>query len=264
MLQLSSRLLSIDAEKTAIRITCILKFYVENVQASGVVVGMSGGLDSSVVTALSARALGERRVTGICLPEAETFNQKDVDDASRLASDLKINFHIVDISEALEALTRVLPIFDPQSLLEKGNLKARIRMTVLYYFANKLNSLVVGTSNKSEILTGYFTKYGDGASDLLPIGGLYKTQVYQLAHYLKIPEDIINKPPTAGLWPRQLDEEELGVKYETLDLILQGFEFGLSTDEIAKQLELPKSLVESIRTRKLRSEHKRLGPLTIT
>lgn len=264
MSRLSSRLLKIDAEEVATRITRILKSYVDNVQAAGVVVGMSGGLDSAVVVALSTRALGKDHVTGIFLPEAETFNPKDADDASRLADDLQIDFHIVDVSRTLEALERALPIFDPSARLEKGNLKARTRMVALYYYANKLHSIVVGTSNKSELLTGYFTKYGDGASDLLPLGGLYKTQVYQLARYLKIPAEIIRKRPTAGLWPRQFDEEELGVRYKTLDLILYGLELGLAEEEIAEQLKAPISLVKDIRRRKVMSEHKLRGPLIIT
>ncbi len=225
---------------------------------------MSGGLDSSVAVTLSARALGKGRVTGIFLPEAETFNPKDADDASRLADDLQIDFHIVDISSTLEALARAIPIFDYGGLLEKGNLKARIRMAALYYYANILRSIVIGTSNKSELLTGYFTKYGDGASDLLPLGGLYKTQVYQLARYLKIPAEIIRKRPSAGLWPGQFDEEELGVRYTPLDLILYGLELGLSDEEIAEQLKASISLVKDIRRRKVASEHKRLGPLIIT
>jgi NAD+ synthase len=135
-------------------------------------------------------------------------------------------------------------------------------MTILYYYANKLNRLVCGSSDKSEILMGYFTKWGDGAADISPIGDLYKTQVRKLAITLEIPEVIALKPSTPALWPNQTAEGELGIKYETLDLILYGLEKFMSTNEIANQLNLEQSIIEAVKKRLLYNEHKRQLPIT--
>ena len=139
------------------------------------------------------------------------------------------------------------------SNLAKANLKPRLRMLVLYYFANKLNYLVCGTGNKSEIMAGYFTKHGDGATDILPIGDLLKKEVRKLAKELGIPEHIITKPPTAGLWPGQTDEGEMGITYPELDDILERLE------NKRKQV-LPKKKVDKVKEMIKSSEHKRQGP----
>lgn len=142
-----------------------------------------------------------------------------------------------------------------------ANLKARIRMTLLFEYANMTKSLVCGTSNKSELLIGYFTKYGDGGADIQPMGDLYKTQVYFLAKYLKIPKEIILKPPTAGLWRRQTDEKEFGMNYETLDKILWGLERKLEVNDISEIAQVKKSDIERIRQMRKNSQHKRRTPL---
>jgi len=257
---LSDKLLRIDARKVASRISHLIRRYVESVEsvgASGVVVGMSGGVDSSVVAVLSVRALGKDRVVGLSLPEAETLNPQDRGDAKELAEKLGIRFYEVDLSETLKTLYSSIPVFDPWDRVTNGNLKARVRMLVLYYFANKHRLVVLGTSNRSELLTGYFTKYGDGASDVAPVANLYKTQIYKLASYLGIPEKIISKRPTAGLWPGQFDEDELGVEYRVLDLILYGLESRMPSSEIAAQLKIPVNTVDRVRSTWLSSEHKR-------
>jgi NAD+ synthase len=135
-------------------------------------------------------------------------------------------------------------------------------MVYLYYYANKLNRLVCGSSDKSETMMGYFTKWGDAAADISPIMDLYKTQVRQLALHIGVPAEIVTKPPSPRLWPDQLAEEELGVKYETLDLILFGLEHFMTSEEIAEQLELPVKIVNAIKRRWLATEHKRRLPIT--
>ncbi|MEW5760546.1 MAG: NAD(+) synthase, partial [Candidatus Thermoplasmatota archaeon] len=142
-----------------------------------------------------------------------------------------------------------------------GNLKARIRMLLLYAYANSKNLIVVGTGNKTELLCGYFTKFGDGGADILPIGDLYKTQVREMARFLEIPEKIINKVPSAGLWKGQTDEDELGIKYEKLDKILYGIELGLDKNEISNKVELPIKEVERIMNMVELTKHKRKFPL---
>jgi len=143
----------------------------------------------------------------------------------------------------------------------RANLKARARMILLFEYANMTKSLVCGTSNKSEILIGYFTKYGDGAADLQPIGDVYKTQIYALAKHLGIPKPIIKKPPTAGLWVGQTDENEIGLDYLTLDKILFGLEQKRTIPDIAKALSLRKKTVERIHRMRVISQHKRRLPL---
>lgn len=142
-----------------------------------------------------------------------------------------------------------------------ANIKARIRMILLYHHANIRQHLVCGASNKSELLTGYCTKYGDGGVDIQPIGDLYKTQIYQLAQYLKIPKPILTKPPTAGLWQGQTDEQELGMTYTILDQILYGLEMKYTNNRIAQEVNVTHEEVERIRQLRIRSQHKRRMPL---
>lgn len=217
-------------------------------KASGLVFGLSGGIDSCVVAALAREALGKDKVLALLLP----CHSQSVDAAhARLvAREFDIRSKLVDLSASYDELIRVLPKADR---LTSANLRPRLRMSVLYYFAKKLNYLVCGTSNKTEIMTGYFTKFGDGASDLLPLGALYKTQVRQLAEELKLPRAVIEKPPTAGLWPGQTDEGEMGITYPELDDILERMETG------KKQL-LPAAQVAKVRRMVECSSHKRKSP----
>jgi NAD+ synthase len=145
--------------------------------------------------------------------------------------------------------------------LALANMKARIRMTLLFEYANVTRSLVCGTSNKSELLVGYFTKYGDGGVDIMPIGDLYKTQVWELARFLKIPKEVVCKPPTAGLIRNQTDEGELGCSYEALDIILMGLEKKKSISKIAKNAGVKESEVERIKKMRIKSQHKRRSPM---
>jgi NAD+ synthase len=156
------------------------------------------------------------------------------------------------VSEYLEVTE--IPKPNPTAL---GNLKARVRMNIIYLMANSMNHLVVGTSNKSELLLGYYTKYGDGASDIAPIGDLYKTQVRKLAKHLKLPDDIIKKPPTAGLVSDQTDEEDLGMDYATIDKILYAIERSGEPEKIAKDLGLEPRVILDLKIRWETNRHKR-------
>lgn len=216
--------------------------------AGGVVVGLSGGVDSALVATLCTRALGRGRVTALVMPESETTSKRDVEDALRVARHLGVEHYVVDFSCVYKNFKKILPTFKEKARIPNGNLRARIRMCVLYYFSNSRNLLVAGTGNKSELMMGYFTRYGDGGVDFLPIGGLYKTEVRRLAAELGVPKEIIRKKPSPGLWKGQTAEGELGVSYEKLDSILMrvGKE---SSKSIAKELGLKESTIRKIEKR---------------
>jgi len=254
-------LLEIDFSETQKRILRFIKEYVENSGVKGIVLGLSGGIDSGTIAALSSLAIGGENVLGLMLPEDENFNQKDIDDSRIVAEQFHLETQICEISNSLRGLYGTIPVFDQSDRLCKGNIKARTRMIYLYYYANKQNRIVCGSSDKSETLMGYFTKWGDAAADITPIMDLYKTQVRKLAINLGIPKELALKPSTPALWPNQTAESELGIKYETLDLILYGVERFLSTGEIAEQLDIEKVLVDNVKSRWLANEHKRRLPL---
>ncbi len=261
-MKLTSDLLKLDLPSVENRIKQFIKDYVKKCGAEGVVLGASGGLDSSTTAALASLSLGGNKVLGIAMPEEETYDVADIQNARRLAKKFEFKLHVVDISSTLKACFQSLPIYDSADKISKGNVKARIRMVHLYYYANRLNRLVCGTSDKSETMVGYFTKWGDGAADISPIMDLYKTQVRQLALHIDVPVEIVTKPASPRLWTNQLAEKELGIKYETLDLILFGLEHFMKPSQIAEQLKLPAKLVADIKRRWLATEHKRRLPLT--
>ncbi len=258
---LTPSILDLDLSETVKRIRRFIKDYVENSGADGLVLGLSGGIDSGVVAALCSLSIGGNRVLGLLLPESETLNPKDISDAKLIAEKFALKTQLCDITTTVESFYNTIPIFDQNDRLCNANIKARTRMIYLYYFANKLNRIVCGSSDKSETMIGYFTKWGDGASDISPIMDLYKTQVRKVAAYLGFPHEIAEKPSTPALWPNQLAETELGIKYETLDLILYGLEHFMSNQEIVSQLGIEVQLVEKVRSRWLSSEHKRKMPL---
>ncbi|MEM2911182.1 MAG: NAD+ synthase [Candidatus Bathyarchaeia archaeon] len=261
-MNLTPSVLDLDWAEVEAKIKGFVKDYVEKVKAKGIVVGLSGGIDSSTAATLSALAIGGDKVLGLLLPEKETYNQKDIEDAKLVAEKFGLKTEIINITAAVEAIQNTIPIFTPEDKLCKGNLKARTRMIYLYYYANKLNLIVCGSSDKSETMIGYFTKWGDVAADIAPLMDLYKTQVRKLAKHIGVPEGIINKPASPALWPGQTAEEEIGLKYETLDLILYGLEHFMKTEEIAHQLGLEKAVVDKVKDRWKNMEHKRRMPLT--
>jgi NAD+ synthase len=261
-LELKPSVLNLDFQEVEIKIRRFIKDYVEKSKVKGIVLGLSGGIDSSTAAALSALAIGGDKVLGLILPEKETYDAKDVKHAKLVAKKFGFKTKTIDITSTLEAFYKAIPEFDPTDNVCKGNIKARTRMIYIYYFANRLNMLVCGSSDKSETMMGYFTKWGDVAADISPIMDLYKTQVRKLAQHIGIPKEILTKPSSPALWPGQLAETELGVKYETLDLILYGLEHFMETKEIAKQLDIEKELVDRIKRRWLSMEHKRRMLLT--
>jgi NAD+ synthase len=244
------------------RIRRFIKEYVNNAGAEGIVLGMSGGIDSGTVAALSSLAIGGDKVIGLMLPEEETCNPQDIDDAKFVAEKFGLKTQVCNITPVLEGFYKTIPVFAQEDRLCKGNIKARTRMIYLYYYANKLNKIVCGSSDKSETMMGYFTKWGDVAADISPLMDLYKTQVRKLAEHLGFPANLAAKPSTPALWPNQFAETELGIKYETLDLILYGIERFMTPEEISQQLNIQKTLVEEVKSRWLSVEHKRRLPLT--
>ncbi len=261
-MKLTPSVLELDLPEVEKRIRRFIKEYVENAGANGIVLGLSGGIDSATTAAISSLSIGGQKVTGLMLPEKETYNNRDIDDAKLVAEKFCLKSQVCDITPALEGFYKTIPIFDLADKLCKGNIKARTRMIYLYYYANKLNKIVCGSSDKSETMMGYFTKWGDVAADISPLMDLYKTQVRKLADHMGIPHELAMKPSTPALWPNQLAETELGVKYETLDLILYGLERFMTTEEIAQQLSVEKLLIEKVKNRWLAVEHKRRLPLT--
>ena len=185
---------------------------------TGIVVGVSGGIDSAVAAAFCCRAVGPDKVLGLSLP-SPVSNPADEQDAADLCRKLGMEHRIVAIGPMLDAF-RTIPGFQESPYL-LGNMMARIRMAVLYYHANHENRIVCGTSNRSEFMLGYCTKYGDNAADFQPIVHLYKTDIYGIAKELGIPEPIIRKTPSAGLWAGQSDEGELGLSYPEIDAALR-------------------------------------------
>jgi NAD+ synthase len=260
-MKLTPSVLELDLPEVEKRIRRFIKEYVENAGADGIVLGLSGGIDSATTAAISSLSIGGAKVTGLMLPEKETYNTKDIDDAKVVAEQFGLKSQVCDITPALDGFYKTIPIFDQADKLCKGNIKARTRMIYLYYYANKLNKIVCGSSDKSETMMGYFTKWGDVAADISPLMDLYKTQVRKLAEYMGISPELAAKPSTPALWPNQLAETELGVKYETLDLILYGLERFMTTEEIVQQLSLKKPLIEKVKSRWLAVEHKRRLPL---
>ncbi|MBN1358278.1 NAD+ synthase [Candidatus Bathyarchaeota archaeon] len=260
-MKLTPSVLELDLSEVEKRIKRFIKEYVENAGAEGIVLGLSGGIDSATTAGICSLAIGGKHVTGLMLPEKETYNSKDIDDAKFVAEKFGLKTNVCDITQVLEGFYKTIPIFDQADKLCKGNIKARTRMIYLYYYANKLNKIVGGSSDKSETMMGYFTKWGDAAADIAPLMDLYKTQVRKLAEHMGIPPEIAAKPSTPALWPNQLAETELGIKYETLDLILYGLERFMTTEEIAQQLSVKKPLIEKVKSRWLAVEHKRRLPL---
>jgi NAD+ synthase len=255
--------LALDLPMATTRIKRFINDYVKKTKAKGIVIGLSGGIDSSTTAALAALAIGGDKISALNIPEEENYNTTDIRHAKMVAKKFGFKLETIDISPILKAYYKALPIYDEDDKLSRGNIKARTRMVCLYYYANHLGKIVCGSSDKSETMMGYFTKWGDVAADISPLMDLYKTQVRQLAAYIGLPKEIIAKPPSPQLWPGQTAENELGVKYEALDLILLGLENFMSPEDIAQQLELPTKLVQNIKDMWLAREHKRRLPLTI-
>lgn len=220
------------------------------------ILGLSGGLDSAVCAALAARALGPRKVLGLIMPYGKAF-PKDVRDAETLARGLGIRHETIDIAPQIDAYFAAHPTTDR---VRRGNKMARERMSILYDRSAGGSGLVLGTSNKTELLIGYGTIYGDMASAVNPMGDLYKTQVRRLAAHLRIPAAIRSKAPTAGLWPGQTDEGEIGLSYEELDEILYGLVEGRMSRKALVAAGHGPAVVERVLRKVRGSEFKRHLP----
>ena len=235
--------------RLAEKMTSWIKNEVKNAKANGVIYGLSGGIDSAVVAVLCKKIFPKNSLA-LILP-CHSIGE-DIKDAQELIKKFDINYQVVELSKIYDSFSSLLSgklkknVHDDN--LARANIKPRLRMISLYYFANSLNYLVVGTSNKSEIMIGYSTKYGDSGADIFPLGNLLKSQVVELAKYLDVTKRIITKPPSAGLWKGQTDEEEMGITYAQLDEYLTSGE--LNDKKIKKIIETKIEL----------SKHKRNTP----
>jgi NAD+ synthase len=249
--------LSIDLKEVSTIVKDFIKTYVESSKAKGVVLGLSGGVDS-IVTALLCKEIFGNNSLCLFLPE-ETTPEIDKKHVDLIVKKFGLSIEISDISEVVESISKN-SIIKPDTFA-LANIKARARMILLFEYANMKNYLVCGTSNKSELLVGYYTKYGDGGVDIMPLGDIYKTQVWELAKFLKIPKEVISKPPSGGLWHGQTDEGELKISYELLDKILVGLEKKISIDQISKIVDIKKSEVLRIKNLRIKNQHKIRAPL---
>jgi NAD+ synthase len=248
----------IDYTKETTRITSFIVRVVERASASGVVVGLSGGIDSAVVGALSVTALGKSRVLGLLLPSDHTPAQ-DIKDATSLASSWGIQSEKITISRIVDRLVDSAKIDGTK--IARANVEARVRMSLLYYHANSLGYLVTGTDDRSESLLGFFTKFGDGGVDLLPISHLYKTQVRELGKHLGLPKSVVEKPASPQLWPGHKATDEIPADYDKLDIVLHDY-FDLKTSRVkaASDAGVPVSVVDKVLEMHKKTEHKRSMP----
>jgi len=294
--------LEVNPQQTAPKLENFIKEYMDKLEREGVILGLSGGLDSAVLASLCKRAVGPEKVLALIMPDKDSKKQH-IKDAINLANQLKIKTKLIDITPFVKKFgtLRLFPlnkIFLPKKFkevlvkkaykffekktgetpfsaslsgfkdkdysfwLKNSNayyrIKHRLRMVLLYLWAEKENRLVVGAANKTEAKIGFFVKHGcDDATDIMPLLGLYKTQVRQLATFLQIPPEIINKAPSPDIIPGNIDEEAIGMPYETLDLVLESLESNLKSNEIAQKLNIKRQEVEKIKQLTKRSEHMR-------
>jgi len=222
-------------------------------QIKGVILGLSGGIDSAAIAYLCAGKFKEKTHI-LIMPDTDITPKSETEDALKIVDELKLDYKLIDIKPLINEFSNYLEPND----LATGNLRARIRSNLLYYYANAYNYLVIGSGDKSEYLIGYFTKYGDGASDIMPIISLYKTQVRKLAELIQVPENIIAKKSSPYLWKGQTAEDEIGVSYEEIDSILYCFfHKKLSIEDTVKTTQIELGTVEKIIQLNKNSEHKR-------
>jgi len=242
-------------------ITAFIRDQVDAADADGAVIGLSGGIDSTTTAYLAADALGADAVHGLVMP-SDVNEDENMADAEQVAETLGVPYDVMDVAPVADAVTDAYPTgADDREAV--GNVRVRVRAVLAYFVANHEDRLVLGTGNRSEALVGYFTKYGDGAVDCHPLGNLYKTQVRQLARRLGVPDRIVDKPPTAGMWTGQTDEDELGVDYPTLDAVLALHVDGpVSRNRTATLLDVSPDVVDRVVELHRQSRHKRRLPPT--
>lgn len=225
-------------------------------QSKGFVFGLSGGIDSAVIAHVCAKSFKEKSLA-LIMPDSKISPKEETEDALYTVDKLGIDYKLIDINMIHSQFGAVLE----QDQRALGNLRARIRANLLYYYANMKNYLVLGSSDKSEYLIGYFTKFGDGSSDIMPIASLYKTQVRQLAKYLDVKESIISKKSSPHLWKNHLAEDELGIPYEQIDCILYCIvDKKMSVSETQTTTNISADKIQKINQLHINSEHKRSTP----
>jgi NAD+ synthase len=241
-------------------ITSFITDTVDEAGADGAVLGLSGGIDSTLTAHLAVEALGEDRLHGLVMP-SDVNRSENMSDAERLAELLDIEYDVIDIQPVVDAFVDAAPAGVADDRMALGNVRVRTRAVLNYFVANAESGLVLGTGNRSEAMTGYFTKYGDQAVDCNPIGNLYKLQVRQLARHVGVPDDYVEKEPSAGMWEGQTDEEEMGLGYDTLDHVLALHVDGpFSKAATVRTLDVAPETVERVVELVERSEHKRHTP----
>jgi len=254
--------LEFDVPKETRRITAFVRRVVADASARGVVVGLSGGVDSSVTGALCVRALGKERVVGVLMPSDHT-PKEDIQDAADLADAWGVRTEMIPISKVAKALVGTVKVNGTK--IARANVEARLRMIILYYHANSLGYLVTGTGDRSESLLGYFTKFGDGGADFLPISHLYKTQVRTLGAHLGLPGRLVRKPASPQLWPGHMASDEIPADYERVDLALhQIFDLNGTPQEAARRAGLKLNAVQRVFQMHRSSEHKRKMPRSLS
>ena len=251
-----NKIIEQDYSSISNKIQNSLKQKLEEIKSNGVIFGLSGGVDSVVTAYLCANSIKDN-TTALILPDSKISPKEETEDAIKVVDELGLNYRLLDINLIHGSYAKNLEP-DDKAL---GNLSARIRKNIIYYYANAKNLTVLGTSDKTEHLIGYFTKFGDGAADLLPISSLYKNQVRGLAKYLDVPDSIIKKKSSPNLWKNHFAEIELDASYEQIDCVLYCiFDEKISIDETVKRTEIDKSTVEKIYNLYKKSKHKRITP----
>lgn len=239
-----------DYNRVTDKITDFISDQIKTRNKKGVVVGLSGGIDSSVCAILSCRAVGNKKVIGMFMPEKGVAPTTDIQNVRNLVRSLKIKHKTINIDKGKKILLQSLP----RARLAAGNFSARLRMALLYYIAATNNLLVLGTADKSELMLGYFTKFGDAGADIFPIGGLYKSQIKLLARQLKLTEEIIQQKSSPRFWKGQLAEEEIGLSYHEIDRILESY---LSHD--LENCDVSKRKIKLVTNMINKNQHKREG-----
>jgi NAD+ synthase len=225
-------------------------------ESQGFVFGLSGGIDSAVIAHICAKSFKDRSLA-LIMPDSKISPKEETEDALHLVDNLGLDYKLIDISMIHSQFANIV---EPQEMA-LGNLRARIRAALLYYYANLKNYLVVGSSDKSEYLIGYFTKFGDGSADILPIASLYKTQVKELAKHLGVRESIITKKSSPYLWKGHVAEDEIGATYEEVDSVLYCMvDKKMSVNDTATAMSVDKNKIEKIYQLYKKSEHKRIMP----
>lgn len=255
--------LAIDPQATVARIVEFTRKFFESSGSAGIVVGLSGGVDSALTATLCVKAIGSERVTGVFMFEERMREGADARHAHETAERLRIRTFDLTIDPLITRFSETFPV-KVTDHVTRGNLKARIRMMSLYYLANAQNLLVAGTGDRSEDMIGYFTKYGDGGVDFLPIAHLYKSQVRFLAKHVGVSPDIVEKPSSPNLWEGHKATDEIPLDYSELDKALVClFDLKRTPEETAKMLGIEQGKVRDIVSRFQNSAHKRSYPAMI-